>query len=151
MYSMLKKTDYLGYLYMINNNATTTWEYWSGERSRVHNCYNGIGSWFYQAVGGIIPDEKSLGYKHFYIEPQIPRGVTWTNTSKESPYGTIIVNWELKDNRRIMYISLPIGVTASVVIPEITVSCIMNGNNVTTNKSYPSFKTGVYDIEFNFQ
>ena len=24
----------------------------------VHNCYNGIGSWFYQALAGICPDEQ---------------------------------------------------------------------------------------------
>ena len=48
LYQMLKKRDYPGYLYMIDNGATATWEYWSGERSRVHNCYNGIGTWFYQ-------------------------------------------------------------------------------------------------------
>ena len=51
MYSILKKKDYPGYLYMLDNGATTTWEHWNGARSRIHNCYNGIGSWFYQAAG----------------------------------------------------------------------------------------------------
>ena len=32
LYQMLKKRDYPGYLYMIDNGATATWEYWSGER-----------------------------------------------------------------------------------------------------------------------
>ena len=38
MYNMLKKRDYPGYLYMIDNGATTTWEHWIGERSHIHNC-----------------------------------------------------------------------------------------------------------------
>lgn len=94
MYSLLKQPDYPGYLNMLNNGATTTWEYWNGERSRVHNCYNGIATWFYQAIGGIRPDVDYPGYKHFYIDPQIPVGVSWANTQKETPYGTIIVNWK---------------------------------------------------------
>ena len=39
VYSMLKKKDYPGYLYMIENGATTTWENWSNPRSYIHNCF----------------------------------------------------------------------------------------------------------------
>ena len=46
IYNMLKKRDYPSYLYMLDNGATTTWEHWNGERSHIHNCYNGIGSCF---------------------------------------------------------------------------------------------------------
>lgn len=148
MYDMLKKPDYPGYLYMINNGATTTWEYWSGERSRVHNCYNGIGSWFYQAVGGIMPDEANPGYQHIYIDPQIPEGVTWAETTKESPYGTISVHWEIKDNQRIMHISLPVGVRASVAVPEGAKTCTQNNQEVNAGDSYLPLKTGVYDVVF---
>ena len=58
IYRMLKQRGYPGYLHMIDHGATATWEYWSGERSRVHNCYNGIGTWFYQALG--IPLRRRL-------------------------------------------------------------------------------------------
>ena len=75
LYSILKKRELPGYLYMIDQGASTTWEYWSGERSKVHNCFNGIGAWFCQAIGGILPDEDEPGYKHFFIKPQIPNGV----------------------------------------------------------------------------
>ena len=33
-------------------------------RSHIHNCFNGIGSWFYQALAGINPDETQPGYKN---------------------------------------------------------------------------------------
>jgi len=148
MYSMLKKPDYPGYLYMINNDATTTWEYWNGDRSRVHNCYNGVGSWFYQAVGGILPDENHPGYQHIYIDPQIPQGVTWANTTKESPLGTITVKWEIINKRLIMHISLPVGMEASVSIPEKTVRSTINAIEVKSDQSYLRLKSGVSDIEF---
>ena len=97
---MLKKRELPGYLYMIDQGASTTWEYWSGERSKVHNCFNGIGAWFCQAVGGILPDEDEPGYKHFFIKPQIPNGVTWARAARETPYGTARVSWTM--DHRIM-------------------------------------------------
>ncbi|MDU1890395.1 MAG: family 78 glycoside hydrolase catalytic domain [Dysgonomonas sp.] len=148
MYSILKKQDYPGYLHMINNGATATWEYWSGERSRIHNCYNGIGTWFYRAIGGIIPDEEEPGYKHIYINPQIPEGITWAKTTKESPYGTIVVNWELKDNKQIMHISLPIGIKASVSVPQKATKCMINNNGASISKQSIVLEAGTYDIKF---
>lgn len=128
IYTMLKKRDYPGYLNMIDHGATTTWEYWSGERSRIHNCYNGIGSWFYQAVGGIRTDENIPGYKHVFIEPQIPQGVTWAKTTKESPYGTIQVNWKLEsENKLTMNVTLPVGSNGTVVLPDNTIACVVDG------------------------
>ena len=147
-YQILKKRDYPGYLYMIDNGATATWEYWSGERSRVHNCYNGIGTWFYQAVGGIRPDEAAPGYRHVYIDPQIPNGVTWAKTTKESPYGTIIVNWELKNRLLNLQVSVPSGTTATVCIPDAAVSCKMNKKKVSVEKKTIAVEEGNYDFVF---
>lgn len=135
MYTMLKKRDYPGYLYMIDNGASTTWEYWSGERSRIHNCYNGIGTWFYQAVGGIRVDEKNPGYKHLYIEPQIPEGITWAKATKETPYGTVYVNWRLDSDILNLEISLPANTKATVVLPENTMSYQLNGKKHNAVKS----------------
>jgi len=137
MYSMLKKRDYPGYLHMIDNGASTTWEYWSGERSRIHNCYNAVGSWFYQAVGGIRVDEKNPGYKHVFIEPQIPQGVTWANTTMESPYGTISVKWNVEPSGNFkMDVTLPVGCTATVTLPENAKSSKLNGKSQKSQKSY---------------
>jgi len=131
-YNILKKRDYPGYLHMIDNGASTTWEYWSGERSRIHNCYNGVGQWFYQAVGGIRTDEENPGYKHFYIEPQIPTGVTWAKTKIDSPYGVISVNWEKSSaDKMTMKVDVPVGCKATVILPQNTGSCDLNGKKAT--------------------
>lgn len=152
IYTMLKKRDYPGYLYMIDNGATTTWEYWNGERSHIHNCYNGIGTWFYQAVGGIKLDENTPGYKHVYIEPQIPTGVTWAKTTKETPYGTVAVHWQLEASKKLnLNISLPVGTTATVTIPEGAKSCLLNGEaiSVETNKTI-EIEDGDYTLVVSF-
>ena len=152
IYTMLKKRSYPSYLYMIDNGATTTWEYWNGERSRIHNCYNGIGTWFYQAVGGIRPDEDNAGYKHFYIEPQIPAGVTWAKTTKESPFGTIAVDWNLESSdTETLYInaSLPVGTTATVILPGNTISYTLNGEQGEDDVTSVTIESGVSNLVIN--
>lgn len=113
VYRMLKQPDYPGYLHMINNGATGTWESWDGDRSRFHNCYNGIGSWFFQALGGLIADEA--GYRHVQIKPQRPEGLEWVKVSKETPYGTIRVEWDAES----LDVEIPSGVTATCQGSEI--------------------------------
>ena len=107
-YGKLKKHGYPGYLYMLDNGATGTWEHWDAARSRLHNCFNGIGSWFYQALGGIIPDAP--GYRHVTINPQIPEGLERVDVTQETPYGTIMI----KRDGLNLHFELPVGVTATV-------------------------------------
>ena len=118
LYQMLKKRSYPGYLYMIDNGATLTWEEWDGERSQLHNCYNAIGSWFIQALAGITPDENAPGYKHIHIRPQMVDGITWVKASKDTPYGLLEVNWKRKGNELVMEVNVPIGSTATIHLNE---------------------------------
>ncbi|NCC59663.1 MAG: alpha-rhamnosidase [Verrucomicrobiae bacterium] len=152
MYSMLKKRDYPGFLYMIDNGATTTWEHWNGERSHIHNCYNAIGSWFYQAVGGILPAENVPGYRKIRIHPQIPVGVTWAKTTKETPYGTVVVNWTLNDHTMEMEIEIPVGSEAEVTLPEEVKAITINGieQNISGNsKKSLKMQNGRHNVAYN--
>ncbi len=116
MATILRQPDYPGYLYMIENGATTTWESWDcgrpgkEDRSRVHNCYNGIGIWFYQALAGIRLDPEEPGYRHFFIDPQPCEGVEWVKATKPTPYGTIRVDIEKGQ----LKVEIPQGTTATV-------------------------------------
>ena len=110
MATILRQPDYPGYLHMINNGATTTWESWDGRRSRVHNCYNGIGTWFYQALAGIRPDPEQPGYKHFFVDPQPCEGIDWVRVTKPTPYGTI----RMEITRKEVKITVPEGASATL-------------------------------------
>ena len=107
-YGMLKKHGYPGYLYMLDNGATGTWEHWNGARSLLHNCFNGIGSWFYQALGGIIPDEP--GFRHVTVAPQVPAGLEWVEVTQGTPYGKISVSRHADH----LSVDIPVGVTATI-------------------------------------
>ena len=146
MYGMLKKREYPGYLYMIDRGATTTWEHWNGQRSHIHNCYNGIGSWFYQALGGIIPDESQPGYKHFIIYPQLVNDISWVRVSKDTPYGFLKVCWEKKPDVYTMDVNIPIGSKATLIIPVEAQSVFVNGNESVEKKKL-FLSSGHYQIQ----
>ena len=110
MADLLRQLDYPGYLYMVKQGATATWESWNGDRSRVHNCYNGVGTWFYQALAGICPDESAPGYRHFFLDPQPVQEVSWVKATKPTPYGDIRV----EINEKQMIVTIPVGTTATV-------------------------------------
>ena len=121
IYSMLKKREYPGYLFMIDNGATLTWEMWEGSRSQIHNCFNGIGTWFYQALAGIIPDESKPGYRHMTISPQLVEGIDWVKASKDTPYGSVEVCWRKNDTAFSIEMTIPFGASATVSLPDGTV------------------------------
>ena len=103
---------------MIDNGATLTWEEWDGERSQLHNCYNAIGSWFIQALAGIIPDEAAPGYRHFFVRPQLVNGIDWVKASKDTPYGKLMIAWKREDNKLTLDVNVPVGTTATVFLPD---------------------------------
>lgn len=148
IYRMLKQRDYPGYLHMIDHGATTTWEYWSGERSRVHNCYNGIGTWFYQALGGLRTDPRQPGYRHVVIDPQIPAGVSWCEITKETPYGGIRLRWERTAAELRIDLTLPPGVSATAPLPEGCVAAFRNGRRCNPEKGPLELQSGRHRIRF---
>ena len=113
-----------------HNNAFTTWESWDcgrpgkEDRSRVHNCYNGIGIWFYQALAGIRPDPEQPGYKHFFIDPQPCPGIDWVKCTKPTLYGDIKV--EIRSGK--LKVVIPYGTTATV-FPSTPRERIVEGGN----------------------
>ena len=117
MYDMLKQRGFPGYLYMIENGASTTWEHWNARRSRIHNCYNGIGSWFYEALAGIVADERQPGYRHFHVRPQMADGISFVRCLKPTPYGNITVDWKLNASTFDITVEVPAGTTATVECP----------------------------------
>ena len=147
IYSMLKKKTYPGYLYMLENGATTTWEHWNGARSRIHNCYNGVGQWFYQSVGGIRQIDGKTAYSEFLIDPQIPTGITWAKTQIETPKGLVRVHWEILGNQMKMNIEVPVGSIAKVNYPKNSTLKI-NNKSLQSSSNLIELQSGKYVVEY---
>ena len=80
-------------------------------------CYNGIGSWFYQALAGIVNDEEAPAYRHFFIRPQIPGNIRFVRCCKPTPYGDILIDWTLSGKVFDLKVTIPAGTTATVEVP----------------------------------
>ncbi len=148
IYSMLKKREYPGYLYMIDNGATATWEHWNGSRSRSHNCFNGIGSWFYEALGGLSPEQSAPGYRTIRIAPQIPQGVTWAKTTKETPYGPAALDWKLEGRTLAMKITIPPGSQGMVVLPATLKEYTLDGKIHIKTTNEVIIPSGKYTLRY---
>ena len=72
---------------------------------------------FYQALGGINPDEANPGYKHVFIQPQLVKGISWVKAAKETPFGMLDVKWEKTDVSFTLDLSIPVGCKATVLLP----------------------------------
>ena len=139
---------------MLYNGATTTWEHWNGERSHIHNCYNGIGSWFYQAVGGIRPVENVPAYREVIIQPQIPDGITRAETFRETPFGKLAVSWELKNGVFELDVEIPVGVKAEVRLPGDAKEFLLDGNKqdiAAAGEAGIQLKSGKYQVSCKWQ
>jgi alpha-L-rhamnosidase len=117
IYSFAAKTTYPSWGYMIENGATATWEHWEGIRSRIHNCYNNIGSWFIQGLAGIRPDPKNPGFKSAIIRPAFIDGISTVNGSHDSVYGTIQSNWKRVGDAITLDVRIPANSSAVVYVP----------------------------------
>jgi len=148
MNTILGRNDYPGYLYMLENGATSTWEHWNGARSRIHNCYNGIGSWFYQAPGGIQTDPQDPGYKTILIDPQIPEGLTWADVSKETPYGSLNVSWRKEDGNLLLELHVPSNSRARIKIPDKSPDYQLNGETLKNETGEAITGSGFYVIKY---
>ncbi len=133
-YEMLKKRSYPGYLYMLDNGATTTWEHWDGARSHIHNCYNGIGSWFYEALAGVTSLDHQPALRKIRIAPQVPDGLDWISSWRKTPYGKVIVDWKREGSWLHLEVELPPGTEALMAVPHLD-DYYFNGKKVKGSTS----------------
>lgn len=149
MYEMMTKKDYPGYGFMLANGATTTWEHWRGERSRIHNCYNAPGSWYYQSIGGIQPLEEYPGYERFLIAPRPPKALSWAKVTKETSYGTIHLDWQKDQDHMVIQATVPTGSKAKLALPEGVKTCLIDDEVISTDQQGIIWiESGSYTIKY---
>ena len=149
-YQMLMRRDFRSWLYAVDKGATTMWERWDAiqadgsihagamdteadgqeDASMIsfnHYAYGAVVDWIYRNVGGLSPVVSAPGYKQVRVAPRPAIGYTFAETSIESPYGTISLNWRLdRDSGLIIELKIPFGVSAFIDLlcePESRISC----------------------------
>ena len=89
-------------------------EDWAGKLVQMPSLAAPIGEWLYRSLGGIRPDAP--GFKSIIIQPYTET-LDWVKCEYESPYGLIRSDWQKKDGKLTMEITIPANTTATVYVP----------------------------------
>ena len=118
--------------YLIDNGATTLWEFWDKAGETFHSHLEGQptafwdsqnhvmfgggpATWMFEGLGGIT--NSGAGYATSTFRPGIESGLTYANTSIDALVGTLVSNWRYEDGTLTWDITVPANTTATVIIP----------------------------------
>jgi alpha-L-rhamnosidase len=149
-YQHIISAKYPGWANWVENGATTLWETWNGDASRIHIMYGDISAWFYKNLVGIKVDENAPGFKHFFIDPYIPGNLQWVKGTHDSPYGTIRSEWEKKKDGVGFRVIVPNNSSAAMYFPvDDSSKILLNGKPVKNSEllTIGKIKSGKIFIE----
>ncbi len=143
-YKVLSNGDCPGWMHMVKNGATTTWERWdaieqdgsffhegAGMVSFNHYAYGSLGDFFYRRILGL--ESTSPGYKTFTVRP-FTGDLTYARGFHETPYGTIEIAWKKSDGIFTLDLTVPEGSSATVILPNVTDRKVTSGKHMYTVK-----------------
>jgi hypothetical protein len=119
IYSMLKQSTGPGYLYQINQGATSLTEAWNANPvdSQNHAMLGPAEEWLYNGLGGINPDPSGRGWEKFFIHPQPQTGLASIDAEYHSIRGLIVSNWQQSGTGITLTVAVPVNATATITIP----------------------------------
>jgi len=127
-WQLLTNRTFPGWLYMIDNGATTIWERWdgyvqgrgfqdAGMNSFNHWAFGAVGEWMWRHIAGLNPDDAHPGWKHFTIAPRPGGGVTWAKGRYDSIRGEISSDWSVQAGKLTLRVTVPPNTTGTIVVP----------------------------------
>ncbi|MGI5989484.1 MAG: family 78 glycoside hydrolase catalytic domain [Lachnospiraceae bacterium] len=113
-YKVLENTQKPGWLYEVEQGATTVWESWEGKASRNHYSPGAVCQWLYETVLGI----RLVGDRKFLIGPVPGGSLTYAKGEWKSVYGTVKAAWQkTKDGLKFEF-EIPVNTSAEVKLPD---------------------------------
>jgi alpha-L-rhamnosidase len=114
---MINQTGFPSWGHWIELGATALWEDWDGrEGSQNHIFLGDFSTWFFKALGGIQVDPEHPGFKHFFLKPYFPDGMSFAEVSHNCLQGKIVSNWKRKGNQIVWDVVVPANSRASVIL-----------------------------------
>lgn len=139
-YTLMNQRDYPSFGYMIEKGATTIWETFQGDVSHSHPMFGSVTQWFYQHLGGIIPDPAQPGFKHIIIKPYPVNGLDFAKTSFPSLYGEIKTDWNFSGNDFNLKVSVPANSSATVYVLAENADWVTENNKPVNGKNFVKFE-----------
>jgi len=132
-YTLLLNHNFPGWLYSVDQGATTIWERWNsyvkatgfgpvGMNSFNHYAYGAVLAWIYKTAAGIAADPEKPGFANIVMKPVPDRRLGSVTASYKTPHGVVKSAWRYEGEKWIWNFTVPEGATASVRLPgELTV------------------------------
>lgn len=119
-WTLAVREEYPSFGYMIQNEATTIWERFELKKnptmnSHNHPMYASVAYWYYAFLAGLQPLEG--GWSRFRVQPCLPGKLLSASAMVETPYGDINVRWVRRYGETHLYVSVPHGTEAEIVLP----------------------------------
>lgn len=128
------KTDFPSFGYMLAHDATTIWEEWDGDNSRIHNTMISIGLWFIEGLAGIRYDQRARGFQHFTAAPGVDSGLRRVDDSLMTGYGKITSNWRVAGDTLTWELTVPPNTSATVIIPATGLSAVRESGEAVASQ-----------------
>ena len=127
-YALLLNHGFPGWLYSVDQGATTIWERWNsytkekgfgpvGMNSFNHYAYGAVLAWIYRTAAGIAADPKHPGFRNVIMAPKPDRRLGHVKASYRSAAGLIRSEWSYEGDEWVWEFEIPRGATASVTVP----------------------------------
>lgn len=119
-FKVLENEECPGWLYEPKHGATTIWETWEGYRldgrpkeSHNHYAFGAVCEWLFNTMAGI----NVAGENEFLIAPHFGGSLAHASANYKSVFGEVKSNWELKDGKFLLDVTVPDNCRARVVMP----------------------------------
>ena len=127
-YSLLLNHKFPGWLYSVDQGATTVWERWNGYtvkdgfgpvgmNSFNHYAYGAVLAWIYRTAAGIAADETRPGFRNIIMKPVPDRRLGFVKAEYKSAAGLVRSAWKYEGEKWVWDFTVPEGATASVTLP----------------------------------
>jgi alpha-L-rhamnosidase len=138
-YRLIHNDTFPSWGFSIKQGATSIWERWdgwtpekgfqdAGMNSFAHYSFGAVYQWMVENIGGIRSDGPA--YEKLVIAPQPGGKLTWANIGYDSVRGLIESNWKLDDGKLTLDITVPVGATATVMIPAVGGQAVTEGGQL---------------------
>lgn len=121
-WTMITRKEFPSYGALIGFGETTLPEFFrrpgKGLYSHNHHMFGDIKNWFISAVAGLRYNPGGTDHRHVLIKPAFLSALTFAEATYTSPFGEILVRWERTDGGVNLYVRIPDGMTATVVLPD---------------------------------
>ncbi len=107
---------------LMNQGATTLWEYWTGRRSHSHPMFGAVVAYLFRYILGINQEKDSCGYEKILISPVDIKDVGKFSGKITVPAGEISVSAEYTGSRAYFDIRLPADGTFKYKNTEISLT-----------------------------